>query len=165
MKPLKIISICFMFIFALMLSQCTAAEDTSNLTFTKEEIVKYKNASNDIDNFLKNNEDIRKKYDNLFFQSGKGNFEVVKHYLDNGGIINLNFIVDTINYNNLKGLKYLIEFLPGDEAIEEIINVDIYNNGNSLLDLALARARMYKSLDIVDYLRSKGATFIKDKKK
>ena len=162
MKPLKTISICFMFIFAFMLSQCTAAEDTSNLSFTKEDIVKYKNASNDINNFLKNNEDIRKKYDNLLLQSGKGNFEVVKHYLDNGGIINLDFIVHTIERNNLEGLKYLIDFVDGNEVI---INIDVYNNGNSFLDLALARARMYKSLDIVDYLRSKGARFIKDKKK
>ena len=141
-----------------------------SLSFTPEEIDKINNALKAayevrdveiINDFIKEEKEIKLKLDNIYIESRFGNFAAVKEYIEAGGNVNFSivhrtFLSDAIEKNNFEAVKYLVEN-------GAYVNVR-FDRGMTILSMTLTFAAKYESFEILDYLRSKGAKFLKDLK-
>jgi len=171
MKLLKYTALTF--IILLLTSKVTVAAQDTSLIFTQEEIKLLNDAYDEaqkgnieaVEKFFDEENDLLEKLRYLFIAANQGNFDAVREFIESGGNVNIppprneqmQFIFYAIEKNNLEMVMYLVE---KGANVNHVRYMDNYIM--SPLSIALRVASGAQSLDIIDYLRSKGAKLLKD---
>ena len=171
MKLFQCIILTFFVLFTMLHTVTTA--DEPSLVFTQEEIKVLNDAFDEaqkgnitaVDKFFDEEKDLLEKLRYLFIAANQGNFNAVKEFIESGGNVNIppprnelmQFIFYAVEKNDLDMVMYLIERGANVNHMRYMSNEIV-----SPLSFALRVASLHQSLEVIDYLRSKGAKLPKE---
>ena|GEM_PF-6785246 len=172
MKMLKCTILTTFLLFSL--SQATVAAQEPFLVFNQDEIESLNEAYEELQKgnieairkFFDEERDLLNKLQHLFITANQGNFEAVKDFIESGGNVNIfptnahqmPFLFYAITKNDLETVKYLVERGANVNYVHQVNRNEII----SPLSMALRIASLNQSLEVMDYLRLKGAKLPKE---